>query len=71
MSDPEYGSRLLVNCVFWYHHTDEKYGYVNVDLVTTGLKRKAETKFVGKFAVTDHEAVESAIRAGLKSVVKF
>lgn len=71
VSDPEYGSQLLVNCVFWYHHSDEKYGYINVDLVTTGLKRKAETKLVGKFNITAREEIEAAIRAGLKSCVKF
>lgn len=71
VSDPEYGSQLLVNCVFWYHHSDEKYGYVNVDLVTTGLGRKAETKLVGKFNITAREEIEAAIRAGLKACVKF
>ena len=46
INDPELGGQIIVNCVFWYHHSDERYGYVNVDLVTSGLSKKTETKLV-------------------------
>lgn len=71
ISDAEFGDELIVNCVLWYHHTDEKFGYVNVDLVTTGFSKKPETLFVGKFSITDHEAILGKICHDLPSAVKF
>ena len=37
MDDQNWGTTRIVNCVFRYNHTDERYGNVNVDLITTGL----------------------------------
>lgn len=37
IDDPEQGVERIVNCIFRHHHTDERYGNINIDLVTTGL----------------------------------
>lgn len=71
VSDPDFGGQMIVNCVLWYHHDDEKYGYVNVDLVTSGLSRKTETRFVGKFNVSDHEAIVEKVCRDLSNCVRF
>lgn len=71
ISDTEFGDEIIVNCVFWYHHTDERYGHINVDLVTTGFSKKPETRFVGKFPITEHEAIKEKIWHDLSATVKF
>ncbi|MDQ1343521.1 MAG: hypothetical protein QG650_240 [Patescibacteria group bacterium] len=71
ISDPEFGAELIVNCVFWYHHTDERYGYVNIDLVISGLSRKPEPRLVGKFGITDHDTIRAKVCHDLMKCVKF
>lgn len=71
ISEPELGAEMIVNCVFWYHHEDERYGYINIDLVTSGLSRKGETRFVGAFNITDRAKIKDKVWRHLMGTVKF
>lgn len=41
IDDREQGVERIVNCMFRHHHTDERYGNIHIDLVTTGLGIKS------------------------------
>ena len=37
IDDTDQGIERIVNCMFRHTHTDERYGYISIDLITTGL----------------------------------
>lgn len=57
----------IINCLFWFHHDDERYGYVNIDLVMTEFGTKSRTHLVGRFRVTDKEIMKDAV---LKDMIR-
>lgn len=61
IDDPEQGIERIVNCMFRHHHTDERYGNINIDLVTTGLKIPSKLRELGKFHILDREKIQERI----------
>ena len=47
--------------MFRHHHTDERYGNIHIDLVTTGLGIKSKVRELGKFSVMDRENMREKI----------
>ncbi len=66
----EANSEMQVKCVFWYHHDDEKYGKLNIDLATSGFSRKGKVKFVGTFDIQDHAKIQALVEKELRICVK-
>lgn len=71
ITETEMGEQIIVNCVFWYHHNDQRYGLINIDLVTTGYKQKTKTHFVGTFGILDHENIKTRVCNDLITSVAF
>lgn len=71
ITETEMGEQVIVNCVFWYHHNDQRYGLINIDLVTTGYKQKTKTQFVGTFGILDHENIKNRVCNDLITSVAF
>lgn len=70
INDRERGIECIVNCVFKYHHDDERYGTINIELVTTGLGVKSQTRKVGKFSVVDRVDIKGKVLSGLIKCVQ-
>jgi len=56
--------------MFKHHHTDERYGNINIELVTTGLGIKSKHHIVGKFSILDHETITENILKDILLCVK-
>jgi hypothetical protein len=61
IDDPEQGVERIVNCMFRHHHTDERYGNIHIDLVTTGLGIKSRLRELGRFRILDREIIQDEI----------
>lgn len=70
IDDQEQGMERIVNCMFRHHHTDERYGNIHIDLVTTGLGIKSRLHKVGKFSVLDRETIRERVLKDLVMCVK-
>ncbi len=70
IEDIERNLERIVNCVFWHHHDDERYGYINIDLVMTEFGMKSKTRFVGRFRVTDGEGIKNAVLKDISICMK-
>ncbi len=51
----------MINCIFRYHHDDEKFGNVNIELVASEVSKKSRLHFVGKFQILDHRTIEERV----------
>ncbi|MDD5197464.1 MAG: hypothetical protein PHN60_01245 [Candidatus Gracilibacteria bacterium] len=70
IDDREQGVERIVNCMFRHHHTDERYGNIHIDLVTTGLGIKSKLHEVGKFSILDRETIKEKVLKDLIICVK-
>ncbi|MDD5376658.1 MAG: hypothetical protein PHH16_00920 [Candidatus Gracilibacteria bacterium] len=70
IDDPEQGVERIVNCMFRHHHTDERYGNVHIDLVTTGLGIRSRSHTVGKFGILERETIKEKVLRDLVTCVK-
>ncbi|MDD2916964.1 MAG: hypothetical protein PHH70_03935 [Candidatus Gracilibacteria bacterium] len=70
IDDQEQGVERIVNCMFRHHHTDERYGNIHIDLVTTGLGIKSTLHNVGKFSVLDRETIKKRVLKDILLCVK-
>ncbi|MDD2745258.1 MAG: hypothetical protein PHU93_01855 [Candidatus Gracilibacteria bacterium] len=61
ISSEELAAEMQINCIFWYHHDDERYGRLNIDLATSGFSRKGKVKFVGTFDILDQETIREKV----------
>jgi hypothetical protein len=54
-----------------YHHADEKYGNVHIEITLSGLSREKKVQFLGKFLVTDKKKIGTkiveALTVGMKT----
>lgn len=71
LTDTELGEQMIVNCVFWYHHDDKRYGRINIDLVTSGYTQKNKVHFVWTFGILDTAGIEQKVCHDLVEIVKF
>ena len=71
IDDHEQGFERIVNCMFRHHHTDERYGNVHIDLVTTGLGIQTKKRTIGKFGILDRETIKESILKNLVDCVKI
>ncbi|MDD2892058.1 MAG: hypothetical protein PHQ95_03775 [Candidatus Gracilibacteria bacterium] len=70
IDDQEQGVERIVNCKFRHHHTDERYGNIHIDLVTTGLGIKSTTHEVGKFNIMNREVIVEKVLKDMLACVK-
>ncbi len=70
LTENEHNTEMIINCVFRYHHKDEKYGYVDIDLTTSGFWRKSEYYYVGKFSILDRDTIQERILAEIIECMK-
>jgi hypothetical protein len=70
IDDPEQGVERIVNCMFRHHHTDERYGNIHIDLVTTGLGIKSTLHKVGKFSILDRGVIVERVLKDILVCVK-
>lgn len=70
IDDQDQGVERIVNCMFRHHHTDERYGNIHIDLVTTGLGMKSKLHNVGKFGILDRGTIKERVLKDLVACVK-
>ncbi len=51
----------IVSVIFRYHHDDEKYGNVHVEIVAYELSKKTKTHFLWRFLVTDRKNINKEV----------
>jgi hypothetical protein len=54
-------SELILMVICRYHHTDEKYGNIHIEIALSGLSREKKTHFLGRFVVTEKKKIEAAL----------
>ncbi len=70
LTETEHNMEMIVNCVFRYHHNDERFGYIDIDLTSSGLRRKSEYYYVGKFSILDRDTMKERILMGIVDCVR-
>lgn len=55
--DGEDGAKKIVSAIFRYHHDDEKYGNVHIEIVVSELSEKNISHFLGKYLVTNRKEI--------------
>ena len=47
----------IISAIFRYHHDDEKYGNVHIEIVVSELSEKNIVEFLGKYLVTNRKKI--------------
>lgn len=66
INDDEKNIRRVVNCIFRYHHNEQKFWNINIELGSYELSKKTMIYFVGTFSITDRERIKKFL---LKDVI--
>lgn len=70
--DESVGSEKIVSAIFRYHHDDEKYGNVHIEILASEVSQKNKSHFLGKYLVTNRKKiipdVSSAIILGIRAL---
>ena len=66
INDDEQNIRRVVNCIFRYHHDEQKFGNINIGLASYETSKKAMVYFVGTFSIIDRERIKKIL---LKDVI--
>lgn len=53
--------RRVVNCIFRYHHDEQKFGNINIELGSYELSKKTMVHFVGTFSIVDRERIKRVL----------
>ena len=67
INDDEQNIRRVVNCIFRYHHDEQKFGNVNVELGSYEVSKKTMVYFVWTFSILDRERIKKIL---LQDVVR-
>lgn len=69
--DESVGSEKILSAIFRYHHDDEKYGNVHIEILVSEVSRKNQSLFLGKYLVTNRKKiipdVSKAIMLGIRA----
>ena len=70
--DESVGSQKILSAIFRFHHDDEKYGNVHIEILVSEVSRKNQSLFLGKYLVTDRKKilpdVSKAIILGIRAI---
>ena len=61
INDDEQNIRRVVNCIFRYHHDEQKFGNINIELGSYELSKKTMVHFVGTFSIIDRERIKRVL----------
>lgn len=61
INDEEQDIRRVINCIFRYHHDEQKFGNINIELGSYELSKKTMVHFVGTFSITDRERIKRVL----------
>lgn len=69
--DESIASQKILSAIFRFHHDDEKYGNVHIEILVSEVSRKNQSLFLGKYLVTDRKNiipdVSKAIMLGIRA----
>ncbi len=63
INDEEQNIRRVINCIFRYHHDEQKFGNINIELGSYELSKKTMVFFVGTFSIIDRERIKRVLLA--------
>lgn len=61
INDDEQNIRRVINCIFRYHHDEEKFGNINIELGSYEVSKKTMVYFVGTFSIIDRERIKKIL----------
>lgn len=61
INDDEKNIRRVVNCIFRYHHDEQKFWNINIELASYELSKKTKVHFVGTFSIIDRERIKKIL----------
>lgn len=64
--DESNGWEKIVSVILRYHHDDEKYGNVHIEILVSELSKKNKSYFLGKYLITDRKNIHTDV---LKSLI--
>ena len=70
INDDEQNIRRVVNCIFRYHHDEEKFGNINIELGSYEVSKKTMVYFVGTFSIIDRERIKKILFKDVISCIK-
>ena len=70
--DESIGSEKIVSAILRYHHDDEKYGNVHIEILASEVSQKNKSHFLGKYLITNRKKiipdVSQAIILGIRAL---
>jgi hypothetical protein len=61
IADEEKGLYRLVSVILRYHHDDEKYGNVHIEIIASEVSTKTKNQFLGKYLITDQKSIKKDV----------
>lgn len=61
INDDEKWIHRIINCIFRYHHDEEKHGNINIELGVYELSKKTKVHFVGTFGIRERERIKKCV----------
>lgn len=61
VNDTEHNVNKMIHCIFRYHHDEEKFGYVNIEIVLSEHSQETKTHFVGRFGVLERDTINKRV----------
>jgi hypothetical protein len=61
VNDAEHNVNKMIHCIFRYHHDEEKFGYVNIEIVASEHSKETKLHFVGRFGVLERDTINKNI----------
>ncbi|MBP9780143.1 hypothetical protein KBD33_06015 [Candidatus Gracilibacteria bacterium] len=61
INDAEHNVNKMINCIFRYHHDEEKFGHVNIEIVASEHSKETKLHFVGRFGVLERDKINKSV----------
>jgi hypothetical protein len=55
--DESKGTQKIISAIFRFHHNDEKFGNVHIEVLVSELSEKNKSEFLGKYLVTNRKKI--------------
>jgi hypothetical protein len=63
--DESNGWEKIISAILRYHHDDEKYGNVHIEIAANEKSKRNKSHFLGQFSVTDRKSIEKNVMKAL------
>lgn len=70
INDEDKWIQCIINCIFRYHHNEEKHGNINIELGVYEVSKKTKVHFVGTFGIREYSRIKQSILEDINSSLR-